>query len=167
MSNILHVGTRVDDILEVSFPQGDFTADTMVDTPVVLLSAGVGITPMLGIVEQVLDAQPERVVFFYHATRDRTTHAMGDWLRAMTDKHASLHARVFYETVSPEDVQGLHYHEQGRMDAGMVAGAPGLAEADFYVCGPRGFMSAQIDALYRAGVDSGRIHAEVFGAALR
>lgn len=167
MSNILHIGTGVDDILELSFPQGDFTADTMVDTPLVLLSAGVGITPMLGIAEQVLEAQPERLVFFYHATRDRKSHAMADWLRAMNERHPSLHARVFYETVGADDVEGVHYHEHGRMDAGVLASAPELAEADFYVCGPRGFMAAQIDSLYHAGVESGRIHAEVFGAALR
>lgn len=166
MSNILHEVTFTDDILELSFPQGDFTADASVSTPIVLLSAGVGITPMLGIAEHVLDTQPDRCVYFHHATRDRHSHAMGSWLRAKATAHSSLRTRVFYEAVTEGDVQGVHYDEEGRMDAELLGRLPELADADYYVCGPRGFMAAQIQALKRVGVDAGRIHSEVFGSAL-
>ena len=166
MSNILHDAMSTDDILELSFPQGDFTADTSVSTPIVLLSAGVGITPMLGIAEHVLKMQPDRRVYFYHATRDRQSHAMGSWLRTKAREHSSLQTRIFYEVVTEDDMHGVHYDEEGRMDTELLARLPELADADYYVCGPRGFMAAQIQALKRVGVDAVRIQAEVFGSAL-
>lgn len=166
VSNLLHHAVSEGDVLELSYPQGDFTAATDSSVPLVLLSAGVGITPMLGIVEHILGSQPERPIYFFHATRDRQSHVMGTWLRDKATRHASLEAKVYYEAVTDEDVIGLHHDEMGRMDIAAWVQRSGPANAEFYVCGPRGFMAAQIQALKDIGIEQGRIHAEVFGATL-
>jgi nitric oxide dioxygenase len=166
VSTALHLDVSEGDVIELSFPQGHFVVDQEKDTPLVLLSGGVGITPMLGILGHVAKEQPERSIHFAHATRNRNVHAMNDWLRHMAARHDKLVVEIYYEEVSTADVAGHHYDKQGRIDAAQIAAQDHLANADYYICGPRGFMTAQIDSLKRVGVPESRIHAEFFGAAL-
>ncbi|RDS86709.1 NO-inducible flavohemoprotein [Dyella psychrodurans] len=166
VSTTLHANVLEGDILELSFPQGHFVVDQDKDTPVVLLSGGVGITPMLGFLAHIAKEQPERSIHFAHAARNRHVHAMNDWLRAMQTRHEALEVEVYYEEIGECDVMGEHYDRQGRIDAGKIAAKEHLVDADYYVCGPRGFMAAQIAALKEAGVSDSNIHAEFFGASL-
>ena len=166
VSTALHLDVSEGDVIELSFPQGHFVVDQDKDTPLVLLSGGVGITPMLGILGHVAKEQPERSIHFAHAARNRDVHAMNDWLRNMAERHQRLDVEIYYEEVGATDVEGRHYDKQGRIDAARIAAQDHLANADYYICGPRGFMAAQIDSLKRVGVPESRIHAEFFGAAL-
>lgn len=166
VSTALHLDVSEGDVIELSFPQGHFVVDQEKDTPLVLLSGGVGITPMLGILGHVAKEQPERAIHFVHAARNRDVHAMNDWLRNMALCHEKLDVEIYYEEVGVTDVAGRHYDKQGRIDAAQIAAQDHLADADYYICGPRGFMTAQIDSLKRARVPESRIHAEFFGAAL-
>lgn len=166
VSTALHLELNQGDIIELSFPQGHFVVDQQKDTPLVLLSGGVGITPMLGILGHVAKEQPQRSIHFAHAARNREVHAMNEWLRTMAARHATLDVEIYYEEVGAADVAGRHYDKQGRIDAGRIAAQRHLVDADYYICGPRGFMAAQIDSLKRVGVPESRIHAEFFGAAL-
>jgi nitric oxide dioxygenase len=166
VSTALHVDVLEGDVLELSFPQGHFVVDQDKDTPVVLLSGGVGITPMLGFVGHIAKEQPERSIHFAHAARNREVHAMNDWLRAMQARHAALDVEIYYEEIGERDVVGAHYDRHGRIDAGQIAAKKHLADADYYICGPRGFMTAQIASLKEAGVPDSNIHAEFFGASL-
>lgn len=166
VSTSLHLDVNEGDVIELSFPQGHFVVDQNKDTPLVLLSGGVGITPMLGILGQVAKEQPKRSIHFAHAARNRDVHAMNEWLRTMAAQHEKLDVEIYYEEVGTADVAGRHYDKQGRIDAGQIAVQEKLADADYYICGPRGFMNAQIDSLKRVGVPDSRIHAEFFGAAL-
>ncbi|HKT29792.1 NO-inducible flavohemoprotein [Dyella sp.] len=166
VSTALHLDVSEGDVIELSFPQGHFVVDQEKDTPLVLLSGGVGITPMLGILGHVAKEQPGRSIHFAHAARNRDVHAMNDWLRNMAARHDKLDVEIYYEEVSAADVAGRHYDKRGRIDAAQIAAQDHLANADYYICGPRGFMTAQIDSLKRVGVPESRIHAEFFGAAL-
>lgn len=166
VSTSLHLDVVEGDVIELSFPQGHFVVDQEKDTPLVLLSGGVGITPMLGIVGHIAKEQPQRSIHFAHAARNREVHAMNDWLRGLAARHEKLDVQIYYEEVGASDMAGRHYDKQGRIDAGQFAVQDHLAEADYYICGPRGFMHAQIDSLKRAGVPDSRIHAEFFGASL-
>ncbi|RUL70879.1 NO-inducible flavohemoprotein [Dyella choica] len=166
VSTALHLNVSAGDVIELSFPQGHFVVDQAKDTPLVLLSGGVGITPMLGILSHIARQQPQRSIHFAHAARNREVHAMNDWLRAMAARHAKLDVEIYYEHVDAADVPGRHYDRQGRIDAGQIAMQDHLSDADYYICGPRGFMRAQIDSLKQAGIPEARIHAEFFGASL-
>lgn len=164
VSTALHLDVSAGDLIELSFPQGHFVVDAHKDTPLVLLSGGVGITPMLGMLGHVAREQPQRSIHFAHAARNRQVHAMNDWLRAMAARHAKLNVEIYYEEIDASDVPGKHYDKHGRIDAAQIAAQDHLADADYYICGPRGFMSAQIASLKQAGVPEARIHAEFFGA---
>ena len=166
VSTQLHREFHQGDVLELSFPQGNFTVDESRDTPLVMLSGGVGITPMLGMLGHVVKKQPSRPVYFYHAARNRQVQAMGDWLRGLASNHQALDLGIYYEQVDTPDVVGTNYDRQGRIDASEFAAKSELAEADYYVCGPRAFMTAQIESLKATGVPETRIHAEFFGASL-
>ncbi|WP_266172069.1 NO-inducible flavohemoprotein [Dyella subtropica] len=166
VSTALHVGVGEGDVIELSFPQGHFMVDQEKDTPLVLLSGGVGITPMLGMLGHIAREQPKRLIHFAHATRNRDVHAMNDWIRTMAERHEKLKVEIYYEEIGAADVAGRHYDKQGRIDAGQIAVQDHLADADYYICGPRGFMSAQMASLKQAGIPDSRIHAEFFGASL-
>lgn len=166
VSSKLHRDIGAGQLVELSFPQGHFVVDQEKDTPLVLLSGGVGITPMLSILGHIAREQPQRLIHFAHAARNREVHAMNDWLRDMAARHRQLDLEIYYEEVDQADVVGRHHDKQGRIDAGRLAALDHLSNADYYICGPRGFMSAQIDSLKQAGIPEARIHAEFFGASL-
>jgi nitric oxide dioxygenase len=166
VSTALHLDINEGDVIELSFPQGYFVVDQEKHTPLVLLSGGVGITPMLGMLGHIARQQPGRTIHFAHAARHRQAHAMNDWLRTMAATHPALHLEIYYEQVDAADVPGVHYDKHGRIDAAKIAAQGHLTDADYYLCGPRGFMAAQMTLLKQAGVPESRIHAEFFGASL-
>lgn len=166
VSTALHGELREGDMVDLSFPQGHFVVDQSRHNPIVLLSGGVGITPMLGFVAHVTREQPLRTIYFAHAARNRHVHAMNDWLRSMQKRHPSLKVEIYLEEVDAADLAGQHYDQHGRIDAARIASNDDLIGADYYICGPRAFMTAQLASLKQAGVPESNIHAEFFGAAL-
>ncbi|KFZ16693.1 hypothetical protein V502_04973 [Pseudogymnoascus sp. VKM F-4520 (FW-2644)] len=144
-------------------PYGDFTLDAEATTPVVLLSGGVGLTPMLSMLQTIASGPSERKVRFVHATRNRGAHAMRDELASVVEKNDNVSQAVYYDEVGEGDVKGVDYDFEGRVE---FAKTEELVEgADYYICGPVPFMAKQRADLERLGVEPGRIHSEVFGAA--
>jgi nitric oxide dioxygenase len=160
VSNWLHANVAVGAILQVSHPFGEFTPDTESDEPVVLLSAGVGITPMVSCVKRIAQVQPQRRVVFAHAARGAAHHALGAEVEALKAVMPNLTIVNFYEELG--DAQDAI---EGRMN---VAVLPSWAfeEAHVYLCGPHQFMQAQWLSLLNHGVPAGRLHREVFGPEL-
>ena len=139
ISNHLHASVHEGDTILAHVPQGDFVLRDN-SKPVVLLSGGVGITPAICMFEHLARAS-QRPVLFVHATTQRRHHAFRDETRALA---AYPHARalVYYEKVAPIDKQGHDYDLEGRITLDSIR--PYLPEqpADFYYCGPVGFMAA-------------------------
>lgn len=160
VSNWLHANVQAGSMLQVSHPFGEFTPDTEGDGPVVLLSAGVGITPMVSALKRIAEVNPQRRVIFAHAARDPGYHALRDEVAALTVAMPNLAVVNFYE-----DTQGAADAVEGRMDVTKLPAWP-LEEAEVYVCGPHKFMQAQWLALINAGVPVARLHREVFGPEL-
>jgi len=160
ISNWLHANVQVGSTLQVSHPFGEFTPDTEGDGPVVLLSAGVGITPMLSALKRIAEVNPRRRVVFAHAARDPGHHAFRAEVDTLTVAMPNLAVLSFYE-----DVQGAQDVIEGRMDPARLPAWP-HEEADVYLCGPHKFMQAQWLALINAGVPVARLHREVFGPEL-
>ena len=157
VSNWLHANVAVGSILQVSHPFGEFTPDTESEQPVVLLSAGVGITPMVSCVKRMAQVQPGRHVIFAHAARGAEHHALSEEVEALKAVMPNLVVVNFYEELG--DAQDAI---AGRMN---VAVLPSWAfeEAEVYLCGPHKFMQAQWLALLNHGVPAARLHREVFG----
>ena len=160
ISNWLHANVQVGSILQVSHPFGEFTPDTEGDAPIVLLSAGVGITPMVSALRRIAAVKPQRRVIFAHAARDPGYHALRLEVDALKVAMPNLSVVNFYE-----DVQGAAEAVEGRMDVARLPAWP-HEEANVYVCGPHKFMQAQWLALINAGVPVARLHREVFGPEL-
>jgi nitric oxide dioxygenase len=157
VSNWLHANVQVGTTLQVSHPFGEFTPDTESDQPVVLLSAGVGVTPMVSALKRIAEVNPQRRVVFAHAARDASHHALRAEVEALKAVMPNLSVATFHE-----DAQGAPDVIEGRMDVARLPAWP-LEEASVYLCGPLKFMQAQWLALLDAGVPAPRLHREVFG----
>ncbi len=154
VSNWLHAQLAVGSEIEVSHPFGEFTPDTESNAPVVLLSAGIGITPMVSVLNRIAQVQPKRHVIFAHAARDLQHHAHQRDLEQARSLMPNLRLVTFYE----QGEGGL----AGRMEVARLPSWP-RTETDVYLCGPLAFMREQWMALVALGVPVTRLHREVFG----
>ncbi|MGI4845972.1 MAG: NO-inducible flavohemoprotein [Janthinobacterium lividum] len=156
VSTWLHDNVNVGDVLHVIHPFGDFLPDTESNEPVVLLSAGVGITPMIAALNRIATVNPERRVIFAHAARNAAHHAHQRDIAAAKARMPYLHVVTFYEE---EAAPGAL---TGKMDLARLPSWP-RGETEVYMCGPLPFMQAQWNALLAAGAPASRLHREVFG----
>ena len=157
VSNWIHDHVAVGGTLQVSPPFGEFAIDTASDAPLVLLSAGVGITPMIAALNMIARNRPQRSVIFGHAARDAAHQAHGDDIAAAKAAMPNLRVVTFHETVDAASAA-----LPGFMDVAALPAWP-RSEANVYLCGPLPFMQAQWSNLVSAGVPLTRLHREVFG----
>lgn len=169
VSNWLHDSAVVGTELLVSAPAGSFTLPTPVAAPVVLLSAGVGLTPFQSMVDTLtadIGAQTGAAsgLHYIHGTHSAQTEAFGPHIRALAAKGA-IKADVFYShgPLPAEQTAGTTAH-QGRVTVEWVR-ANTAPDAVYYICGPEGFMQDMISGLKAAGVPENRLRHEVFGPA--
>ncbi|WP_288378158.1 globin domain-containing protein [uncultured Massilia sp.] len=152
----LHANVKAGDLLQVSHPFGDFLPDTESDEPVVFLSAGVGITPMIAALNRIAMVNPQRRVIFAHAARNSGHHAHQRDVAAAQARMPHLHVVTFHEEDAGAGVL------QGMMELNRLPSWP-RGETDVYLCGPLPFMQAQWNALLAAGAPAAKLHREVFG----
>lgn len=161
VSNWIHRNVERNSVLAISHPFGDFTPDSESDKPIVLLSAGVGITPMISVLNRIAQVRISRQVVFAHAARSEALHAHRADIAAAQRRMPNLAVVSFYESMESA-ADGVH---EGTMEVGKLPAWP-REEADVYLCGPIGFMQAQWKSLIEAGVPANRLHREVFGPEL-
>ncbi|KAL4971334.1 globin-like protein [Aspergillus desertorum] len=164
ISNVLHESLPEGSEVEISMPFGDFVLDVNATTPVVLMSGGVGLTPMMSMLKAVTGQSGTRRVVFVHAVRNGRVHAMKETLAAIMAENPQVSRAIFYEETTADDQQGADYDYVGRLEIPKIKEQVLLPEADYYICGPSPFMRAQSQDLQRMGVHPDRIHMEVFGA---
>lgn len=161
VSNWLHDNVAPGTVLQITHPFGEFIPDTESIEPIVLLSAGVGITPMISVLNRIAEVHPSRFVIFAHAARDEQYHSHQADINAAKALMPNLQTVTFYESGSGASTTDENIHK-GLMD---VSRLPKWlrSEANVYMCGPFGFMKAQWLGLVEAGVPVARLHREVFG----
>jgi ferredoxin-NADP reductase/predicted pyridoxine 5'-phosphate oxidase superfamily flavin-nucleotide-binding protein len=131
--------------------------------PVVLVSAGVGLTPLVSMLHALVASGEERRVWFVHGARDGRHHPLADEVRRLAKATPRVALHVAYSRPLPEDEAGSRFDSRGRIDGALLESlVPGL-EGDFYLCGPAGFMAGVQDDLEVRGVATERIHTESFG----
>ncbi|MGK8209347.1 NO-inducible flavohemoprotein [Burkholderia cenocepacia] len=162
VSCLLHDHVNVGDEIKVAAPYGSFHIDVDAKTPIVLISGGVGLTPMISMLKRAIQ-DPQRQVVFVHGARNSGVHAMRDRLRETANTYANFSLVVFYDDPLPQDIEGTDYDLKGLVDVNAIKGAILLPDADYYICGPVPFMRMQHDALKNLGIHESRIHYEVFG----
>ncbi|MEU7206455.1 globin domain-containing protein [Streptomyces sp. NPDC045470] len=163
VSNHLHTALHSGDVLRVSAPFGDVVPEES-DRPMLLVSAGIGCTPMIGILSRLAADGCDRRVVSVHADRTPATHAFRAELRQLTGKLPHATAEVWYE--QPEaaagagDGEGVVTRHEGRIDLSRIDVPEGAVA---YLCGPVPFMKEARGQLLAAGVAAADIHYEVFG----
>jgi nitric oxide dioxygenase len=164
-SNWLHDRAGPGTALKVAPPAGEFFLDERDDGPVVLLSGGVGLTPMVSMLESLVRSGGGRPVWYVHGAENGRVHAMGAHARELAARAPNVTVRTFYNVPDPGDVAGRDYDERGLVAADRLARETPREEATYYLCGPRPFLRAMIGGLARTGVPLGRIRYEFFGPA--
>ena len=161
VSTYLHEQVNEGDVLPISAPGGDFYLDTDDTRPLVLLSGGVGLTPLMSMLETVIKEQPERQVTYIHAARNENVHAMKNRVKDITATNNHVTGYVVYSEPGEEDA----YDQEGYVETEWLSEVLPTTDASFYFCGPKGFMRAQFNNLKQLGVDNADLHYEIFGPA--
>ncbi len=166
-SRHLHQALGVGDTVEAMAPRGAFVLDEASRRPVVLLSAGVGITPMIAMLSQIAsDADTgghRRPVWFVHGARDGAEQAFRPYLRALAERLPELSLHVVYSRPREQDQMGEAYQETGRVDLDLLRRLLPFGDYDFYLCGPGAFVTDLHKGLRGLNVAADRIHYEFFG----
>jgi len=155
-------GVQPGDMVETTAPRGAFTLRPG-DGPVVLLSAGIGVTPVLAMLHALAAAKSPRDVWWLHGARDRDEHAFAAEARALLETLPHPHSHIRYSAPSPHDQPGVDFDASGRLSAVVLTGLGAPRVADFYLCGPAPFMADLSAGLVDRGAPSHRIHTELFG----
>jgi ferredoxin-NADP reductase len=151
VSSYLNQDLRPGALLEAAAPRGDFVLGDGTG-PVLLISAGIGVTPVLSMLHQLAAQHSERDIWWLHGARGPREHPFAAETRALLASLPRAREHVFYSTAG------------GRMSEETLAALALPANADAYICGPASFMAGMRDALTRIGIGPARIHAELFGA---
>ncbi|SDE04785.1 NO-inducible flavohemoprotein [Belnapia rosea] len=165
-SNWLHDAVQPGARLKVAAPAGEFFLPGRPERPVVLLSGGVGQTPLMSMLREVAAMPSSAPVQFVHGTLSGETHALGAEARALAAAAAGrIAVTTFYECPRPEDRPGRDYDQAGRITLDWLRTQTPVGEAEYYLCGPREFLHAFAGGLVTLGVPAARIHYEFFGPA--
>lgn len=164
VSNYLHQSIQEGNLLAVSAPAGDFVLEPK-EMPVVLISGGVGLTPMISMLNTIFEQQPEREVTFIHGALNSQVHAMKEHVAQLANEHAKVKSFVAYTEPTVEDRAVKNYDKEGIIDLEWLTSILPNNQADFYFCGPVPFMKMMYRSLKEWGVPAENIHFEFFGPA--
>ncbi len=167
VSNYLHDRIHEGDSIEVGPPCGDFVLDmnTAADRPLVLISGGVGITPVLSMLHAALELDTQRDIWFIHGAINSQTHAFAAEVRALAMKHPRLHVHICYSEPTSQDRQQAAYDSEGFIDLVLLTSLLDGPNADFYFCGPKPLLVNLYQGLFAWGVEETQLNCEFFGPA--
>src|SRR5262249_4427829 len=161
-SGYLTTRLRSGTVLDAAAPRGEFVLDAGT-SPVLLISAGIGLTPVLGMLHELADSRSEREVWWIHGARGPREHPLAAEAHALLARSPRARGRLFYSAATP--LERRHANAApGRLSAEKLAALDIPADATAYVCGPVAFMADMTRALTALGIDPARIHTELFGA---
>ncbi|MDO9327872.1 MAG: 2Fe-2S iron-sulfur cluster-binding protein [Pseudomonas sp.] len=167
-SNYFHDHVAVGSLLQVRAPAGHFYLDPS-DAPVVLIGGGIGITPMLSMLNWCLTAQPGRELWLFYGVRNRAELVMQTQLQALAAQHANFHLHLCLSKPQAGELgehrSGPVLYHRSRVDVALLRRLLPLKPYHFYLCGPTSMLQSLVPALEDWGVPEGRIHFEAFGPA--
>lgn len=158
VSNTLH-NKKVGDSIEVSAPAGVFFADPEAKNPLVLVSGGVGLTPMMSMVETNKNSLQKNQTVWIHSCRNENVHAFKNTIEELNNEQDWLTSFVFYETLPESETNAI----EGRIDLHQIKEEILIKDAKYYICGPALFIKVQYQSLVALGIDRENILYEEFG----
>lgn len=159
VSNVLHQDYNEGDIIDLAAPGGEFFLDEKNNKPVYLISAGVGITPMVSMLTYLSEHHAQRQVSFIHGARNKETYALHHQVNEIVQKNSNIKKITFY---SDKNAKAEQNDYAGRMDLKAIKEII-VPDAQYYLCGPTQFMQERANDLKSLGVPEANIHAEAFG----
>jgi ferredoxin-NADP reductase/MOSC domain-containing protein YiiM/ferredoxin len=163
-SGYLHTAVAAGDQLEIAAPRGTFILGE-VDAPVLLISAGIGATPVLAMLHALAKGHSEREVWWLHSARSGRDQPFAAEARALLASLPNVRTRIFFSRPGPEDMEGRDFDSAGRLTGSVIAELDPPRDAETYLCGPTPFMEEIGAGLAAVGVDASHIHTEPFGPA--
>jgi ferredoxin-NADP reductase/MOSC domain-containing protein YiiM len=161
-STYLHKYVRVGDVLDVSAPRGVFTLRAG-DRPIVLLSAGVGATPVLAMLHALAAGASPRQVWWLYGARNRDEHPFAQESLGLVQALQHSHSRILYSRPAPDDRLDLEFTTTGHLGIPVLDELGVPRDADFYLCGPSAFLQDLSAGLAAWGVAGDHVHMEIFG----
>jgi ferredoxin-NADP reductase len=163
-SGYLHTRLAVGDRLEIAAPRGTFILDRT-HAPVLLISAGIGATPVLAMLQALAEEHSDREIWWLHGARNRREQSFAAEARGLLASLPNVHTRVYYSRPDPDDLEGRDFDSAGRLTGSLLAELEPSRDAQAYLCGPTPFMEEISASLAAMGIDASRIHSEPFGPA--
>ena len=163
-SGYLHGRVAVGDHLDVAAPRGIFMLDQG-HAPILLISAGIGATPVLAMLHALAAEHSDREIWWLHGARSSRDHAFAAEARALLASLPNARSRICYSRPGPHDLAGRDFDVAGRLTASRLAELDPPRDGEAYVCGPAAFMDEISAGLAALGIDAARIHTEPFGPA--
>lgn len=165
VSKFLHEGLKEGDALLLSAPAGDFTLNQEDTRPVVLISGGVGLTPMVSMLNTLVKAGPIRPITYIHAAQNSRHHAFKKHVEQLASEYPELSAFWCYNQPTAEDRAEKAFHKEGYLDLNWLQSIVTERNSSYYFCGPVPFMKGVNSALQEWGVPAEDRHYEFFGPA--
>ncbi len=164
-SSFFHERVQEGSRLLVKAPSGHFHLMEEEPLPIVLIGGGIGITPMLSILNTVLESGIKREIWLYYGVRNGDELIMKQHLQTLASTHDNFHLHLCYSAPNEDDVEGVDYQHNGRVAIPLLRATLKLMRYQFYVCGPKPMMESLVPGLEDWGVGSGDINYESFGPA--
>ncbi len=164
-SNFFHDQLNEGDILDVKAPGGHFFLDTTKHTPVVLIGGGIGVTPVLSMVNRIVDTGSTRECHFFYGLRNGKEHVMKEHLERLATEYENIHMHICYSDPDDDDIEGKDYHYAGRVSADLFKRVLPSSNYEYYFCGPPPMMNSLFEGLRDWGVPEKDINYEAFGPA--
>jgi ferredoxin-NADP reductase len=164
-SNHFHDSVNEGDILDIKAPGGHFFMDTTKQSPVVLIGGGIGLTPVLSMLNQIVESGSKRETWFFYGVRDSNEQVMKEHLEQIARENENVHMCVCYSRPQETDVEGKDYQYAERVSVDLFKRILSSNNYDFYMCGPPPMMNTIVPALEEWKVPEKHIHFEAFGPA--
>jgi ferredoxin-NADP reductase len=163
VSAYFHDHVEAGDILDVRAPSGQFYLDSAGGKPVVLIGSGIGVTPVLAMLNTLISQGAGQEIWFFHGVRNCSDHIMKDHLQAIARDNPNVHLNICCSQQDSSYELGRDYHHAGRITPELLKKVLPSSNFDFYLCGPGQMMQEITEGLKEWGVPDNQIHYETFG----
>ena len=165
ISSYFHEQLKEGDILDVKAPAGHFVLDTSRETPVVLVGGGIGITPVLSMLQEIVESGSKRETWLFYGVTNAGEHMMREHLLQVARRHENVHLRVYYSRDGGVHQDGQDCVYKGRVSIEALKKALPSNNYSFYICGPGAMMNDLTRGLKEWGVPDSHVSFEAFGPA--
>lgn len=162
-SNAFHDEIEVGDVLEARAPAGTFVLDTLSAEPVVLIGAGIGVTPLMSMLGAALHTGRRRTIYALFGFRNGQHQPFKDHLESLAESHRNLHLHISYSAPGERDVLYRDYNHHGRLTLKRIREVLPSNNFHFLLCGPGAMMESLVTELIGWGVPESHVHFEAFG----